>query len=735
MLDSLIIRSVATYDEEGIQITDIKKINFIYGANGSGKTTITKVIDNPSDSLFTSCSINWKNNLPIKTLVYNKDFRDKNFGRGSINGVFTLGQATKEEIEAIQKMQKELEGIKEKGIGKAKSIETVNKRKTENENAFKEAIWIDAYKEYENTFKEAFVGSQKKETFKTKILHEFNTNTSSIEHLDQLKEKAKTIFDEIPTELAALATITFERISEIELDTIWSKKIIGKNDVEIAKLIQKLNINDWVYEGRGFINDTTCPFCQQKTIGENFKEQLENYFDESFTNDTAYVKSLASEYNRLVQNVENTLQQIEINEKSNERTKLNKDSFSALLKTLSTQILSNQELLNNKIKEPSRSISLIAVKQQLEDIQKLISEANEQIQKHNDIVNNYVNEKNALINSIWKFIAEENKTAIEAYVKSNNGLQRGIAALERQRDDLRKDYASIDKKIKEANKNVTSVQPSVDEINKQLSSYGFLNFQIVPSKTDKNQYQIHREDGTIAESTLSEGEVTFITFLYYLQLAKGSTSEETITEERILVIDDPISSLDSNILFVVSSLIKQIIKSVKMDKGNIKQIILLTHNVYFHKEVSLVDGKNPENNDTNFWILRRNQKKSTIQYFDKKNPINNSYGLLWQELKNKNNTSGVAIQNTMRRIIENYFKILGKYGNDDLINKFTDHQEQEICRSLICWINDGSHSIPDDLFVEHHDTTIEKYFDVFKKVFTQMGHPEHYNMMMEEKSL
>ena len=85
----------------------------------------------------------------------------------------------------------------------------------------------------------------------------------------------------------------------------------------------------------------------------------------------------------------------------------------------------------------------------------------------------------------------------------------------------------------------------------------------------------------------------------------------------------------------------------------------------------------------------------------------------------------------MRRIIENYFKILGKYGDDDLINKFNNPQEKEICRSLISWINDGSHSIPDDLFIEQQDNIIDKYFDVFKRIFKKMGQIEHYNMMMK----
>ncbi len=53
-----------------------------------------------------------------------------------------------------------------------------------------------------------------------------------------------------------------------------------------------------------------------------------------------------------------------------------------------------------------------------------------------------------------------------------------------------------------------------------------------------------------------------------------------------------------------------------------------------------------------------------------KNPIQTSYELLWQELKDKERNSGITIQNTMRRIIENYFKILGKYGDDELIEKY-----------------------------------------------------------------
>lgn len=731
MIESINIRNIATCDNIGIQITDLKKLNFIYGSNASGKTTVSNFLYKPDESIFDSCSMVWKNGLSLETLVYNKDFRVRNFGKGTIDGVFTLGQATKEQAEEIEAKRIELKDLKDNGIAKKTTLDKQIETKSKFENDFKEDVWISIYKKYENVFKEAFKGVMQKESFKNRILNEFQNNNSDLKELDLLIEKAKTIFGKVPQSIPTIPDIDFIRLLEIENDKIWQKKIVGKSDVDIAKLIQRLNLNDWVNEGRKYIQENqTCPFCQQDTITESFKNQLENYFDETFIKDTELIKTHSEEYNRLAENLLNELLQIETAEKVNETTKLKTEIFSAYLKTVSSQFIFNKEILNNKLKEPSRTVELITVKEQLENIQQIITSANKEVKKHNDIVANYSTERTYLIREIWMFLVDKNRPSIEKFSKHKSGLHKGIIDITKIVESLRLDYKKLDFEIKELAKNVTSIQPSVDEINKTLNSFGFHNFEIVPSKTGINQYQIQREDGTLAESTLSEGEITFITFLYFLQLAKGSTSKENITNERILVVDDPISSLDSNVLFVVSTLLKEIIKLIKSDKGNIKQLILLTHNVYFHKEVSFINGRTKKSNDTFYWILRKNDNITSVQPFEMKNPIQNSYELLWQELKNKDNSSGLTIQNIMRRIIENYFKILGKYGDDELINKFSNQQEQEICRSLICWINDGSHGIPDDLFIEHQENTIENYHRVFKNIFNETGHIEHYNMMM-----
>jgi wobble nucleotide-excising tRNase len=696
MIESIAINRVASFDERGIQISGLRKINFIYGANASGKTTISNLITNPTDSNFHHCSVNWEHDQPLKALIYNKNFRDSNFGGSSkLKGVFTLGEATKEDIEIIEQKKDELTNLRNETNQQKEVLKKQIDKKSEEEVTFKETCWT-FYKNNETDFKEAFVGFIKKESFKNKLLSESKNNTSELLDIKKIEEKSKTIFGDAPESITALPTISFNRINEIEDDEIWNKKILGKTDVDIAKLIQNLNMNDWVNQGRDYLQeDETCPFCQQKTITAEFRQQIEDYFDVSFTESIKLIKENSDKYNLQATNIINELSQIEITEKTNTATKLDIDKFSAYLKTLTSQTVTNKEFINNKSKEPSRSFDLISTKEQLENIEKLISDANGEIKEHNDIVNNFQTERINLIQSIWKFVTEEAKDTISTFIISVKGLQEGIENIEKQIKGKESAYIKLDNEIKDLTKNVTSIQPAIDEINRTLHYYGFHNFEIRPSPN-----------------------------------AKGATNEETITEDRILVIDDPISSLDSNVLFVVSTLIKEIIKDVKKNEGNIKQIMLLTHNVYFHKEVSFIDGRTKENNETHFWILRKNRKVSSIQSYEKNNPIQSSYDLLWQEIRNRDKNSGITIQNTMRRIIENYFKMLGKYGDDDLIQKFDNKEEQDIYKSLISWINDGSHSFSDDLFIEAQDNTMEKYLSVFKGVFEKTDNLGHFNMMM-----
>jgi len=85
MIESIHLANVGIYDATGTKLEALKKLNFIFGSNGSGKTTISRVIEGPS-----TCQIAWSDNIPLETRVYNKDFVEKHFdAESNIKGIQT----------------------------------------------------------------------------------------------------------------------------------------------------------------------------------------------------------------------------------------------------------------------------------------------------------------------------------------------------------------------------------------------------------------------------------------------------------------------------------------------------------------------------------------------------------------------------------------------------------------------------------------------------------------------
>ncbi len=383
----------------------------------------------------------------------------------------------------------------------------------------------------------------------------------------------------------------------------------------------------------------------------------------------------------------------------------------------------------------SRSFELESTKNEIKEIRDLIDMANQQIANYNEMIKDIKNQKKICVEQTWKFLVNEFKSDIQKYNKKDCGLEKGIKKFENEISENEKKIKELENEIRELEKTMVSIKPIVNEINALLKGYGFTNFSLACTEDEKT-YRIQRENGQLVGETLSEGEVTFITFLYYYHLTKGSLKENDISKNKVLVIDDPISSLDSNILLIVSVLVKDLMKETTKEITNIKQVIILTHNTYFYKEITLECDKRYQGKYS-FWIIKKDNNVSKIEKFEE-NPIKNSYELLWQEVRwakekqaKENNISWVSLQNVMRRIIEYYFRILGGFKhNDSLSEYFENIEEKQICNSFISWFNDGSHGISDDLFVQSQDTSIETYLKVFENIFKKTGHEAHYKMMM-----
>ena len=105
MIKSIIMKDCATYSSAGAVIDNCQKVNFIYGPNGSGKSTISNFLRNQDDPQYSSCTVQWENNSKLEIEVYNRDFRTRHF-QEDIDGVFTLGEATIDEINALEDLKK-----------------------------------------------------------------------------------------------------------------------------------------------------------------------------------------------------------------------------------------------------------------------------------------------------------------------------------------------------------------------------------------------------------------------------------------------------------------------------------------------------------------------------------------------------------------------------------------------------------------------------------------------------
>lgn len=737
MIHAIKLADVATYSPTGVHFSNLKKINFIYGANGCGKTTASNYLSQPDDGKYQNCQLTWDNERPLSTLVYNKEFREKNFGSSDIAGVFTLGQATKEQVDTIKDNRSSLQNEKEQISRLTVSLNQQTEVKNEADKDITERCW-KVFKSYESEFRSALTGSiGSKLRFRDKMLSEIlNIDSTTLLSLEELQTKGRTLLGDKPPVYPLIGSSADTTLSAIEEDEIWLKVIIGKSDVAISELVSHLGNNDWVNQGRSFLtSDSRCPFCQQHTIGDEFRADLERYFDGSFARDTERVKTLEHAYrsaaDRLLEGFQRTL----VAEKNNLNTKLDTELFQTHLTSLENIIKSNHLEFISKSEKASLRIEVISSKDEITELNRLIGKANDSLNEHNKLARDFDSALAIFVQEIWRFLTNQVEDDLKAYNKKTKGLTKALTKISETLSQRKRNESELTQEIRDLSRNMTSVQPTVDEINRLLVSFGFLNFRIAPSATLPNHYCIERLDGEQVKNTLSEGEVTFITFLYFYQLTRGSFSEEEITEDRVVVIDDPISSLDSNVLYIVSALVKDLIREIKTESdSSIKQLILLTHNVYFHKEVSFQNGRSNGCKDTNFWILRKANNVTSVSAYEQKNPIESSYELLWRELKERNANSGITIQNTMRRIIENYFKILGRFSDEDILSKFENLQEQQVCTSLLHWINDGSHCLPDDLYVQHPDDSTELYMSVFKKVFEYADHLSHYNMMMGEQA-
>ncbi|SDH90310.1 AAA family ATPase [Nitrosomonas sp. Nm132] len=110
MIELIEISGVASYGDISENLNELSRFNFIYGSNGSGKTTISRVI--AEEMAFPTCKVTWKGGTKLQMMVYNRDFVEKNFNQSAeLKGIFTLGQQDIETRNKITAVKQELDNL------------------------------------------------------------------------------------------------------------------------------------------------------------------------------------------------------------------------------------------------------------------------------------------------------------------------------------------------------------------------------------------------------------------------------------------------------------------------------------------------------------------------------------------------------------------------------------------------------------------------------------------------
>lgn len=254
-----------------------------------------------------------------------------------------------------------------------------------------------------------------------------------------------------------------------------------------------------------------------------------------------------------------------------------------------------------------------------------------------------------------------------------------------------------------------------------------------------NLYKIVRgENEEKIFRSLSEGEKMIISFLYFIELCRGKKESTETGKKKIIVIDDPISSLSHIYVFNIGRLIKNEFfgkKETKKDKESgseivkwnykYEQLFVLTHSLYFFYEIT---ETHPENRKESQQLIRLIKNESGSSFVPMKyEEIQNDYQAYWYIIKDERQPVAL-IANCMRNIIEYFFSFVEKIDLNNVFQK--DEMKQNRFQAFNRYINRESHSLGQNIF-DYKEFNYTEFRDAFATLFKITDYEEHYKKMIK----
>lgn len=628
-----------TIRDERNNVVLFKPINIFYGRNYSGKTTLSRIVraletghisdkyENPQFEVsIQDITDTTQNNLTAhgkKIRVFNEDFVKDNL-RFIVNSDESItpfaiigGNATIEaEIQALKNdlgsneeenesgLYLELKNVVAMATTASEAYQTENNQLNQQLTA-KALDRTTGIKYRSDRFGDQnYTSAKLSSDIETVLATSFQplTDDEVTQKLNLLNERANADIPEIAKPNLDLNTLN------TKAKELVTKSISSSNKIE--QLLKDAILNRWVKEGRQIHKDILeqCSFCGNDISQERWNE-LDSHFDEESEKLEKEIETLIAEIETKIRNVDTLLQ-------------INKNVFySKFHSDLDALILQRQQAIDNtkselnRVKEKlqERKDDLLNSKtyDDITDNSQQLEDCWTAFEKYRTKANSYSNSLGTEQTEAKRLLRLREVSDFVTTIQYTNATTR-IQALKATSDTEAQNKQAVEEKIKQQITQIENKERLMKDeekgalkVNEYLNNFfghDFLTLQALEEADvlggKKIRFEIVR-NGKKAHH-LSEGECSLIAFCYFMAKLEDV---ETKGSKPIIWIDDPISSLDSNHIFFIYSLINAEI----ITKQEFEQIFISTHNLDFLKYLKRLPSALNKNQSAYFLITRENQ--------------------------------------------------------------------------------------------------------------------------------
>ena len=634
---------------DGQKIHEFDRFNILYGRNYSGKTTLARIVRSfetgrlPENYQLAEFCLGTDNGTlnqsellghSLDIRVYNTDFVDENLSflnnptAGGVETFAILGSTNKEVETLIKEKQKELgdtqakQGLLHELADKQTALTAKETLASDTSAAFDEQLrrYANDVIKNDRTFGTSNYNIRRIEEDMEFVKQEnFNVlDESEVKRCqNQIKEEALERIHPITAFSSSFSTMLDDASDALHVKITPS--------VPIQELLNDVALQSWVREGithhKG--KRSECGFCRQP-LPSDLWVKLNSHFNEESLN-------LENELNCQIQAFEKEeALTVQLRDKEcfylslhDEHTRLHGELFDAL-KTHRWSAKNILEQLRSRKKNIFKVHEIPDVTNVTPTIQSVVGEINALIQTNNatSIELPKLREravKKLRLNAVAKFMRDIHA---EAENKRIQELEDEVTECKRAFESIQQKVKLLQTEIKRLQAEFQDERRGAESVNKYLNhllGYEGLRLDAIEQQDDTSSFKFQIMRGVRPAYNMSEGEKSIVAFCYFMARLDDT---ETKDKNLIIYIDDPVSSLDSNHIFFVFSLIESCLaRPMKNDNGSdryrYKQLFISTHNLEFFRYLTRLSIPNPKQTSRKFFLVERDSIRSSIRKMPK----------------------------------------------------------------------------------------------------------------------